>query len=65
MDFLKTGDLPIIATRPRSQLEPEMERAFHSVESILQGCLRLGLGLAKPGSIQWDGDRLTAKYMEL
>ena len=31
------------------------------MESLLQGCLRLGLGLVKPGSIRWDGDRFTAE----
>ncbi len=63
-DFLMTGGLPIIATRPRTQQIPDKERAFHAIESILQSCLKLGLGLVKHGSILWDGDRFTAKYIE-
>jgi hypothetical protein len=61
-DFTKRSNLPIVAVRPRSQREPDMERTFQAMESLLQGCLRLGLGLVKPGSIRWNGDRFTAEY---
>jgi hypothetical protein len=34
------------------------------MESTLYGGLNLGLGLVKPGSIRWNGDRFTAEYAE-
>src|SRR5262249_49398256 len=62
VDFVKRSDLPIVASRPRSQVEPDMESTFRAMQSLLQGCLQLGLGLVRPGSIQWEGDSFTAEY---
>lgn len=62
MDFVKNSDRPVIASRPRSQGEPDLERTFDAMHSILKGCLQLGLPLVQPGSIRWDGDRFTAEY---
>ncbi len=63
MDFVKWSDLPIIAARPRSQREPELEKVFDIMQATLAGCLQLGLGLVKPGSIRWDGDQFSAEYV--
>ncbi len=64
-DFVRTGDLPIIRARPRTQREPEMERSFQMMESVLRGGLNLGMGLAKPGSFRWEGDAFVAEYAQL
>jgi hypothetical protein len=63
-DFIRNGDLPIVSARPRTQQEPEMERTFRGMESMLRGGLSMGIGLAKPGSFRWDGDTFVAAYVE-
>jgi hypothetical protein len=63
LDFVKNTDQPVVASRPRSQREPDLEKVFKVMESIPMGCIQLGLPFVKPGSIRWEGDRFVAEYV--
>jgi hypothetical protein len=55
---------PMITPRPRSASDSNLENAFRMRLYPLRELLQLGLMVAKPGSIRWDGDRFTAKYLD-
>jgi len=61
-DFVKRNDQPVVARRPRAQEKPDLESSFRAIQSILKGCLQLGLLLVQPGTIRWNGDSFTVEY---
>jgi hypothetical protein len=64
-EFAKNSDLPMLNSRPRAQSQPEyLSRLFQLQETSLRRSLQLGLSFTKPGSVRWEGDQLTAEYLE-
>ena len=48
-DFVTNSGQPLIASRPRSQREPDLEKVFKSMESILMGVHPPGLAVGATG----------------